>query len=147
MTSSTEPKVIVLRGKPQISEAIAAVGSNVKPGYLIEVTSTNTVRAEQSASLDKLPATFAIEAGYLGGDIDDVYADGQTVSYAHCQSGDRVYAWLDDNIAITAGAFLQSAGNGALKADGTGMAIARALETVTTVGGAVAFGRIRVEIL
>lgn len=147
MTSSTEPKQIILRGDPQISEAIAAAASSIKPGYLIEVTSAGTVRPEQSASTDRLPATFAIEAGYLGGDIDDVYADGQTITYAHCKSGDRVYAWLDDNIAITAGAFLQSAGNGALKADATGMAIARALETVTTVGGAVAFGRIRVEIL
>ena len=147
MTSSTEPKQIILRGDPPISEAIAVAASNVKPGYMIEVTSAGAVRAEQSASLDKLPATFAIEAGYIGGDIDDVYADGQTVTYAHCRSGDRIYAWLDDNIAITAGAFLQSAGNGALKADDTGMAIARALETVTTVGGAVAFGRIRVEIL
>lgn len=147
MPSNTDPKVIVLRGDPQISEAIAAAASAVKPGYLIEVTATNTVRAEQSGSLDKLPATFAIEAGYLGGDIDDVYADGQTVSYAHCGPGDRVYAWLADGVAVTAGAFLQSAGNGALTTDSTGMAIARALETVTTVGGAVAFGRIRVEIL
>jgi len=147
MPSNTDPKCIVLRGKPHISEAIAVAGSNIKPGYLIEVTSAGAVRAEQSASLDKLPATFAIESGMVGGDIDDVYADGQTVQYAHCKSGDRVYAFLDDNIAITAGAFLQSAGNGALKADSTGMAIARALETVTTVGGAVAFGRIRVEIL
>lgn len=147
-TSSILPKTIILKGSPPVFEALSADSSNIKPGMLLELTSAGTVRPHQTAPIGPAAPFFAIEAGYVGGDIDDVYTNGGTVTYITAQPGDEVYAILADDENVAIGAYLQSNGDGSLEAvDSDGHGVAIALEAVNTTGGAAATSRIKVRVV
>lgn len=141
MTSATNPKTIELSGSFTQYEALA--GGSVTPGYLVTRNSDGKIIAHATAG-GATEAAFATEAAYIGGGIDDVYEEGDIVRYVVGSAGARVYAFIDTSQNITAGGLLESAGNGTFRALGSGVAIARALESVNAVG---APARIRVEVL
>lgn len=153
MTSSTTPKTVILKGEPQVAEAVMATSAAIKPGHLIELTSAGTVRKATTTGFGaqvnrNAGALFALEPGWRGGDIDTAYANGDTVTYTVAKPGDEIYAFLQDAENVVIGQALQSAGDGSLEAvDSDGFAIAVALEAVNTTGGASAEARIKVRVL
>lgn len=125
---------------------VAASGS-ITPGMLVEYYNdggTLTWKVHSSADTD-VQRAFALEALYLGRGIDDAYVDGDNIQVGLMHHGATVYAIIPSGQDISPAALLQSNGDGKLKADAGGTAIARALESS---GGAVtADTRIRVEVL
>lgn len=159
MSSSTTPKTVLLSGSPIQYEAVTATGSTIKAGELVETTSTGELQ-EHSTAGGNAQALFAREADYVGGGIDAVFKEGDTCPYYACNTGDRIYAFATSSQNITAGALLESAGNGALRAhvpqavDESGSAtysintkaiVGKALEAVTTDGTTIA--RIKIEVI
>lgn len=152
MASGDTPKTVILKGEPQVSEAVMATSAAIKPGHLIELTSAGTVRKATlgfGATVSRgSGALFAVEPGWRGGDIDTAYANGDTVTYTTAKPGDEIYAFLQDAENVAIGQQLMSAGDGSLEAvDSDGFAIAIALEAVNTTGGASAEARIKVRII
>jgi len=93
---SQDPQVIELlvdaAGRSIHNEALAAVGSAIKPGYLVEeVAGTVQEHSTAAANAQKL---FALANPAVGGTIDDAYAAGDTVRYGAFHSGQPVYALL-----------------------------------------------------
>lgn len=146
MASDTDPKTVLLRGDNAVhGEAVAAAGSNIVPGMLLETTAAGAV---QPHSEEGGPAQrrFAREESYAGGSIDDVFEDGDTVPFWDMNNGDWVYAFLAAGESVEAGDLLDSNGDGSLRAHAVGAVVGKAHETVDNSGGTSAV-RIRVEVL
>lgn len=144
MTSSTAPKTIILKGEYVGYEAIMADSAALQPGMLAEIASTGKIQKQSSADVF-VENLFVLENELIGEGIDDLYANGETVPYAICQSGTEVYALLAANIALSIGAVLQSNGSGGtLKAVASGKGIAVALEAISSVA---AVQRVKVRII
>lgn len=144
MPSNDTPKVIFLKGRPMGKEGIAAA-AGILPGMLLDAVPGGDVVPHATASGAAVPA-FARPNEVIGNGIDVPYANGDTVLYGVCTSGDEVYGWIADTANIAAGDYLESAGNGTLRAVTTGVAVAKALQTVdNTAGGAPA--RMKLEVL
>lgn len=157
--AASAPHTILLKGYARSEEAVAAAGSNIKPGMLLQRTTAGTVQPHSTAK-GAAVALFAREMDIAGGTIDDVYEDGDTVLMWSCEKGDEVYAWLVDEGNVAIGALLESAGDGSLRTQtaasqlGTGtydytpagQPIARAMQAVNNTGGTGPV-RIKVEIL
>lgn len=158
--ASLIPHTILLKGEPErAGESLAASGTAIKPGMLIESTSTGAVKEHATAG-GATGAKFAREMDIVGANIDDVYDVGDTVLWLNCQPGDWVYAWLEDEANVAVGALLESNGAGALQPvtafaqSGTtpfavtagGSAIVKAVEAVNNTGGSGPV-RIKVEVL
>ncbi len=124
-----------------IEEATAA--APFTPGHLIEFTSAGKVRAHSTATGTALPM-FALEDELQGKGITEAYSTDNLVQCWIAGRGDMVYALLNSGESVTAGDFLESAGNGNLQALTTGTPIAQAVETVNASGGTA---RIVVRIL
>jgi hypothetical protein len=148
------PKTIVLRGRGIRKEAIADAGSAIKPGYLLERDNATEVSEHSSAGENAVPM-FAVENEVVGKDIDTVYAVGDNVLFEVMTPGTEVYALVAASAtAITAGAFVESAGDGTVRIASTSAAtadterlgiIGQALEDVDNSGGG-SEARIRIEI-
>lgn len=146
-------KGIILVGTPKIKEADAS--GAITPGHLLERSSATEFAVHASAGQNAAPL-FAVEAGFLGDDIDEAYADGERV-YAHfAQPGDEVYALVAAAApAIAVDDYLESAGDGTVRKVVASAAtaesarasiIGRAIEAVDNSAGGTAV-RIRVEVL
>jgi hypothetical protein len=134
--ADANPKTVILGGDPVYAEAPAANGP-VKPGMLLLRLSAGTVRPHNVAK-GYAEALFAREADFAGASIDDEYENGETVSFAKCRKGDRIYALLAAGQDVAAGAFLESDGAGALRAKTAHSQLTSGNYTVTTEGHAVA---------
>lgn len=152
--SASTPKTILLRGDGVLAqrEAIAATGSTIIPGDLVERSAADEVQ-EHSTSDGTAAKLFAVERVWQESDagtaqIDDAYAADDTVIFMALPSGAQVYARLAASSTIAAGDYLSSAGDGTLQALGGTPAnkavVAQALEAVTTT---TAILRIRVEVV
>ena len=97
-----------------IEEFVAA--SAITPGMLVALNSAGKVEPHGTAGGNAIPM-FALEDELQGKTIDDAYAANDPVQVWIAGRGDIVNAIAGD--AITAGAFLVSAGNGKLKPVGT----------------------------
>jgi hypothetical protein len=85
------------------------------PGMLVEVMSTNKLRAHASAATFAMPM-FALEDGMQGKGLKDNYVAGDQVQVWIPGRGDEVYALLvDGGQAVAIGDTLVSAGGGYLK--------------------------------
>jgi hypothetical protein len=162
--AKTNPSTIILKGDPILKEYpledLDAYGVGaIKPGMLVEETSTGTVQPHSTASGNASPL-FAVEALNLDpdsktmGGIDDEYdTDGQAVKVGFFRPGDEVYALLAAGNDVARGALLESAGDGSLQAFTVSGAtprrpVARAKEAKDNdpgTGGAAV--RIKVEVL
>ena len=139
---STHP-VVVLKGCPVIHEQFSAAAA-ISPGHLVEMASATTVQKHGTAAANAA-RTFAVERGEMGKSVTTAYATGDRVKVAHARAGDRILARVAAAAtAITAGMFLESAGNGCLRKLTTDAAtddtqrvsvVARAMEAVDNSGG------------
>lgn len=135
-------RVIALLGCPIITEDGSA-SEAITPGMLVQGT---TSIAKHASSGGNAARNFALEQDYLGKDIDEAYASGDQVRVGAFHQGCRVYALLPSGANITGGNFLESNGDGTLKAYGSGVVVARALESVNNSAGP-STARIRVEVV
>lgn len=150
------PKRIILRGPDpvRVDKFVAAAGSAIKPGHLVEQSAAGEVQ-EHSTAGGNAESAFALPQDWVepssGLNIDNAYAVGDTVFVGFFAPGTLVYAFLDNGQNVAAGAYLESAGNGNLQAAGTAAATgdtrivpAVAEEAVNATGGT---SRIRVRVI
>jgi allophanate hydrolase subunit 2 len=138
--------VVILLGEPIYNEDYAQkTGEAIVPGMLVEFNSSGTVQKHATAGGDCSP-DFAMERDEMGNDIDDAYADGDTVKVGSCHSGMRVHALIASGQNIAKADYLESAGNGTLRVLASGTRLARALEAVNNSAGP-GTARIRVVIV
>lgn len=142
-------RAIVLQGHPIINEKGVAA-EEIIPGMLVE--GVDSVERQDDAG-GPATRTFALEQDMLGKDIDEVYAIGDQVQVGSFSPGDVVNALIASGQNITAGQFLEPAGNGTLRAYAAGTRIGRAMESVNNDGSGTISGgglanlmRLRTEI-
>jgi len=127
-------RTITLLGVPLINEDGVA-GEEIRPGHL--VSGVTTIIKHSSAG-GIAARTFALERDELGKGIDNTYqgragsayyAVGDAVKVGSFHPGQRVLALIDSGVNVAEGGFLESAGNGTLRArTSTNPVVARALE-------------------
>ena len=105
---------IKLKKYADIIEELQA-GEAITPGHLIEQYATGLVKKHATSGGNALPM-FALEDELQGNDIDDNYASGDKVQCWVAQRGECVYAVLADGQSVVEGGFLESNGDGTLKA-------------------------------
>jgi hypothetical protein len=130
---------IALLGHPIVNEEGVA-GEAITPGALVK--GVGTILNHATAAGNALPA-FALERDEFGDDIDTAYAVGDTVKVGVFHSGQRVNAFIESGQNITAGALMESAGDGSLKVFGSGVVVG---VSRTTTGAVTARTRIELEI-
>jgi len=146
MTSSTDPKTIMLRGSmTPHTEMVCAEGA-IRPGMLISPNSAGKAVPHPTAA-GKTAAVFARENSLVGKSIDDNYVQGDTVLSWEARTGDWIYALIEPSSNVAIGALLESNGEGLLQAQSGNFSLARALEAVNSTGGPATGTRIRVSIL
>lgn len=143
MPTSMYPKKTVLKGDPIRKEGVA--GAAVTPGQLVDFDDEGK-KIPHSNTGGTAAKAFAAEQDFLGSNIDTPYSVGDQVQYNVFRPGDEVYAFLANGQNVKKGQYLESAGNGALKALDTGFAVGRAIESVDNSAGAEPV-RIKVEVL
>ena len=147
----TVARTVILKGRPHVDEDGVAAEA-IKPGHLVKgVTSI----AKHSTAGGAAARTVALEREELGLGVDTTYsgsagssadyAVGDTVKVASFAPGDRARMYIASGQNITADGFLESAGDGTLRAYASGVRVARALESVNNTAGPGA-AAIRVEI-
>lgn len=120
-------------GAPILSERLAGEAGIVAGMLVSESAGGVILNAAADALAQKL---FAQTNLALAGDIDTVYANGDTVSYGAYHSGQQVNAIVDAGAAAIAdGAPVTSAGDGTLKIGTVANAIGYAIEAVDNSGG------------
>jgi len=146
MTSSTEPKTIMLRGSMTPHNEMVCAEGEIRPGMLI---SPNTVgkAVPHATAAGKTGALFARENSIVGKSIDDNYVQGDTVLAWFARPGDWIYALLEEGANVAIGALLESNGAGLLQAQSGDFSVCRALEAVNSTGGPAAGTRIKVEVI
>lgn len=114
MSKKTTISVHVV-GALGVEEAIA--NAALSPGHLIELMSTGKVRKHSGAGL-RAVTTFALEDSGNGRGVTDDYdtTTNSRVIYRHFQPGERVQARLADGQNVAIGDFLESNGDGTLRA-------------------------------
>lgn len=92
-----------------------AASEDLTPGELIEFGGSDDVQAHSTADADN-KKLICLEDHFDGG-IDTNISSGDDANVLHCQTGDKVYAFLDSSSSdVSKGDYLVSAGNGNLKA-------------------------------
>jgi len=91
-----------------------AANAAITPGMLIELMSTDKVRAHATAGGNVIPIMFALEDELQGKDIDEAYAAADKVQCWIPRAGDVVLALLADGQNVSIGDALQSDGAGYL---------------------------------
>ena len=152
MTSKTDAKTILLAGSAVVVNELAMTASEaILPGHLVERVSAGTL-SKHSTAAGNATKSFAFENESDGSGIDEAYADGETVIFGTCPAGTKINAILADSNTIAIGDFLESNGDGTLRAlaadaatdqDQRTSVIGQALEAVTTSG---ATARIEIEV-
>jgi hypothetical protein len=84
----------------------------ITPGMLIELMSTNKVKAHATAGGNIAPIMIALENELEGEDIDTNYAAADQVQCWVARPGDVAYLILSDGQNASIGSYLESAGNG-----------------------------------
>jgi len=141
------PKTILLKGNPH-QKLAKATAVAITPGYLCQYDSTAGQIEAHSTSGGNAARLFAIEDALQGKEIGDNYAVSSQVQFICARLGDEIYAMLQDGQNITRGQYLESNGDGTLKAYGSGFPVAVALEAVDLSASAnTADARIKIEIM
>lgn len=139
-------KAVLISGPAKRLEGVT--DEAITPGMLVERGGSNDVQKHSVAGGNAAPL-FALPNDLVGDDLDDAYASGDTVQLAMCGPGAKVYALLAHGENVSAGAYLESDGLGALQAHTSGTepasVVVRALEAKNNTTGSNA--RIEVEVL
>ena len=155
--ANTASGTIVLRsnnrdnGMQRVSEAPCQAAVTIRPGMLLAVGTTNTVKPHATAGGNREGNKVALDNLFsppsAGTAIDATYAAGATVPYIFASPGDVLYMLIKTASNVAKGAALESAGTGALQAQaGTALdcIVGYADEAVNNASGSDA--RIRVRI-
>lgn len=130
---------IILNGQGVQYNEYGVAGEEIKPGYLVKGVSSIL---KQTATTGKVPAAIAIERSSIGAGLDNTYqngapsayyASGDTVTVAVCPPGTEAVGFVASGENITEDDRLESAGNGLFRELNSGVAIARAMETLGAV--------------
>lgn len=131
------PETILLKADPNRLQFEA--GGTITPGDLLNLNSSAAVIRHATAG--RAHARMVAVENDIGGDeITDDYASGEIVQVNACRPGDTVFMRLDTAQTITIGEFLESSGDGSLRAfvaDSNAIApeehlVGQALQAVTT---------------
>lgn len=133
LASSLYPKTILLKGRGERKEAVAA--GAIKPGQLLTITTAGLLAVHASAG-DKAAPLFAVENDLVGKTIDDDYAQNDYVQAEYLRTGMEVLAWLASGENVATGTLLESAGTGNFVTAANGVAILQSLEAVDASGEA-----------
>lgn len=125
---------ILLKGDATRKERLA--GGTISPGDLLTLNSSDQYVRHNTAAGVAAPV-FAFENDLVGKGISDDYASGDTVQAIYAKRGDEVLALLASGQNVSVGDFLESAGNGTLRAITSSGAnvVARALESKNNTSG------------
>lgn len=111
--ASSAPKTILLKGDPLFKEALTS--GAVTPGNLVQLNSSGVLVRHANAGQNAIPL-FAYENELIGSGIDTAYVTGNRGRYFAARPGDEVYAILASGQNVASGAFLESNGDGTLRA-------------------------------
>jgi len=148
---------IILKGENPTLEELEA-NAAITPGMLIEIMSTNKVRAHAEDDGFAVPL-FALEDELQGKGISEAYAAGDQVPCWRPKPGDQVNALLADGENVAIGDKLSSNGDGYLRKyaspqsviEETGAIVGIAREAIdrssSSGGDTNTTGRIAVEIV
>jgi hypothetical protein len=106
-------KTITIKGDPVRLERAAAAA--ITPGFLVELTSADALQAHSTAGGTQAKM-FALEDENQGKEIADAYSTGNEVLAAVFGAGDEVLALLADGETVTIGTYVESNGDGYLRA-------------------------------
>lgn len=133
---------VKLLGEPIQNEDDKAAEA-ITPGHLLTHDSNGDLIKHATAA-GYASRLFAMEREEMGDDMNVAYAAGDTVKAGAFHQGCRINALVDSGVTAVKGVtYLESAGNGTLRAWTNGERIAKALEAIT----ATATSRLRVEIV
>ncbi len=125
---------IRLKNYLNIEEWYEADEAGIRPGMLLEYSDDGEVKKHGTANNDVIPM-LALTDRLQGKGINEAYANGSPVQCWIPQPGDQAYMILADGQDISVGAYLQSNGDGTLKAvTSGGVAFCQALEAVDLSG-------------
>lgn len=138
-----DPGTIFLAGKREIIGDLAASGA-ITPGMFIERYNNSGVIRWRVATAASAGVIIAQEQLAQNKTIADAYAANDLVEAANLGQGASALALIASGQNLAAGAKLEHAGDGTLRALASGIAVATALENKPTV---TVLTRIRVEAL
>jgi hypothetical protein len=121
---------IILNGLPTRYNEEGVAAEAITPGHLV---SGVTSLIKNTTTAGKVPMTIACEREEMGDDIDVDYAIGDAVKVASLQPGMVFLAWVPSGVDITAGDRLEPVTGGLFQELASGVAHARALETLGAV--------------
>jgi hypothetical protein len=155
--SKRNPNTILLHGGTihdadhQDGISTHQAGVAITPGMLVEMYTNGTeLNWRPHASADEQVSTFvALDRSENNLTIDTAIAIGDTVKVARLSPGDMFYGLIPSGQNISAGAFLQSNGDGKLKAAGATTATANVAKfrSEDTTGAVTADTRLRVTVI
>ena len=99
----------------------------ITPGMLVELEAGGTVKPHASADAD-VEKAFALEDELQGRGIATNYTEGDPVQIWFANAGEVVYGIMDSGVTPAVGSFVQSNGDGKLKAAADGTTIGVVLE-------------------
>lgn len=142
--SQRNPNTILLAGDPPFIADIPAIEA-ITPGMILEYhNDSGVLKFGVHDSADAaVAAIVALDQIELNLGIDSAYAAGDLVKAAHLRPGDVFYGIIPSGQNIAFGAFLQSNGDGKLKALGSGVG---KFMSLSNPGAVTADTRIRVEV-
>lgn len=131
--SRSAPNKILLNGGPDpVIINDLACSEAITPGMLVEqFNNGGVIRFRKSTRTDKTNRMYALDMPMQNKGIDDASAANDLIEVVHVRPGDDVYALVASGATLVAGDRLTDAGNGYLKAVGSGEPCAEALENVT----------------
>lgn len=118
------PNIVLLSGNPQIPQEKIASQADIIPGMLVEVVPSGgdagqlRKHATAGGNAQKAFANVALLPNKTAATdpIDTPYADGDTMQWLLCRSGDVVYSLLPASaVAVVDGDPLESNGDGTLR--------------------------------
>lgn len=141
--AKTKPRVIALMGMDSLHYTEdGAAAEAITPGMLVEGTTSVLKHSVAGGAARRM---FALERDEMGKTIDDAYAIADTVKVGNFRPGDRVNALIGSGENIAAGAELESAGDGTLRVQASGVIVGFALEAVNNSAGP-GTARLRTEV-
>jgi hypothetical protein len=133
---------IDLWGDPPYYDGVAS--AVITPGDLIMIDPANgQLKPHSAAAGAQAAALFALTNTVIGKGLEDTYAVGDTVYYCASKPGDQVQARIKVGATLHPGTRLESAGDGTLQVQTTGVAVAESMED-ETVTGTPAHARVRI---
>lgn len=137
MTAPYGKRSVVLRGHPVQNEDGTA-NTTIYPGMLVKGVSVNAPHsvaggaAAVAIALEKNEFGPGIDGTYVGVGVDNYfYASGEVVKVGVFADGQRFVGLVNSGQVLTEDNFLESAGDGTFRVYGSGVILARVLETIT----------------